>query len=500
MLRFGNLGSFATFVCIVASSGALGQPPAPPAPSPLLAVPVAAAAPVRARDVAVVPLSVYTPPACTGVFADVPCPGGFAVNWVEQLYNDGITSGCGGGDYCPSSPVTRAQMAVFLEKAMRGTGNWPAHVAFAWAVKNPDGTPSPAASGTALLAAVASIPTTGNDAPGYGNPWLLKIGPGVFDLGSSALTVPDYVSVEGAGRSATTIQSTGSSGPGAATVVTGGLEELSELTINNTGNAAYATGLLVAGASSSVRRVAVTVTPGSTTSRGVYLTGSAGPTMEDVDISLFNAGAGDFYGIYSDPGSSPTLDLVGITLGANGTGGGNAVQLTGGLTGRRINAQALFYGGTTATVGGIVVSGAVDLRDSSVVAGCAGNAAPAYGVYGTSGVTLTNVHVDDWRKGGGTCTCFAAFLYDASGTVSGSTLRSYNYGIFTTGATAPRSVSVDNSVLDGYGGGYIGNGSNYTTVIGAGRISAGWGHANSGTLTCASVYGDDGTAYPSSCP
>ena len=40
---------------------------------------------------------------------------------------------------------------------MCNPGNWPAHVAFAWAVKNPDGTPNPAASGTALLAAVASI-------------------------------------------------------------------------------------------------------------------------------------------------------------------------------------------------------------------------------------------------------------------------------------------------------------------------------------------------------
>ena len=34
--------------------------------------------------------------------------------WIKQLYNEGITSGCGGGNYCPENPVTRAQMAVFL--------------------------------------------------------------------------------------------------------------------------------------------------------------------------------------------------------------------------------------------------------------------------------------------------------------------------------------------------------------------------------------------------
>jgi len=36
---------------------------------------------------------------------------------VETIIRDGITSGCGGGNYCPSSSVTRAQMAVFLLRA-----------------------------------------------------------------------------------------------------------------------------------------------------------------------------------------------------------------------------------------------------------------------------------------------------------------------------------------------------------------------------------------------
>ena len=34
--------------------------------------------------------------------------------WVEQLSVLGITAGCGGGNYCPNSPNTRGQMAVFL--------------------------------------------------------------------------------------------------------------------------------------------------------------------------------------------------------------------------------------------------------------------------------------------------------------------------------------------------------------------------------------------------
>ena len=66
----------------------------------------------------------YVPPTCTGAFDDVPCPSPFA-DWIEALAMEGITSGCGGGDYCPRSPVRRDQMAVFLLKAEHGSGYFP---------------------------------------------------------------------------------------------------------------------------------------------------------------------------------------------------------------------------------------------------------------------------------------------------------------------------------------------------------------------------------------
>jgi hypothetical protein len=66
----------------------------------------------------------YTPPPCSGAFADVPCPSQFA-NWIEALAAEGITSGCGGGNYCPQNPVRRDQMAVFLLKAEHGSGYSP---------------------------------------------------------------------------------------------------------------------------------------------------------------------------------------------------------------------------------------------------------------------------------------------------------------------------------------------------------------------------------------
>ena len=67
----------------------------------------------------------YAPPSCfPGIFQDVACPSPFA-DWIQQLYQEGITGGCGPGLYCPEAPVTRAQMAVFLLKASQGTAYVP---------------------------------------------------------------------------------------------------------------------------------------------------------------------------------------------------------------------------------------------------------------------------------------------------------------------------------------------------------------------------------------
>jgi hypothetical protein len=62
----------------------------------------------------------YVPPSCTAtVFADDPCPSGPFVDWVNQLASEGITSGCGAGNYCPNQPVNRRQAAVLLAKTFR---------------------------------------------------------------------------------------------------------------------------------------------------------------------------------------------------------------------------------------------------------------------------------------------------------------------------------------------------------------------------------------------
>ncbi|MEX0879781.1 MAG: IPT/TIG domain-containing protein [Thermoanaerobaculia bacterium] len=66
----------------------------------------------------------YVPPPCAGAFGDVACPSTFA-DWIEALAAEGITGGCGGGNFCPTNPVRRDQMAPFLLKAEHGSSYLP---------------------------------------------------------------------------------------------------------------------------------------------------------------------------------------------------------------------------------------------------------------------------------------------------------------------------------------------------------------------------------------
>ena len=69
--------------------------------------------------------SSFHTPACAGIFSDVACtPGHGFADWIENLYNRGITAGCQASgrsaDVLPDRDVLRSEMAVFLLKASRG--------------------------------------------------------------------------------------------------------------------------------------------------------------------------------------------------------------------------------------------------------------------------------------------------------------------------------------------------------------------------------------------
>ena len=57
-------------------------------------------------------------------FADVP-PTYWAWRFIESLATHGVTTGCGGGNYCPDLDMTRGEMALFLLRAKEGASYVP---------------------------------------------------------------------------------------------------------------------------------------------------------------------------------------------------------------------------------------------------------------------------------------------------------------------------------------------------------------------------------------
>ncbi len=414
----------------------------------------------------------YTPPACTGVFADVACPGGFAVNWIEQFSNDGITAGCGGGNYCPDNPVTRAQMAVFVEKAMRGTANWPAHTQLVWAVKNPDGSPNPTGSGTALLNAAAAIPTAGTDAPSATNPWLLKVGPGIYDLGSGPLTVPIYTAIEGAGEEVTTVVAAGSASQTTGTIVLGQHSQARLLTVKNVGGAAFANGVALATSATGVRLSRLTIDasqPSNATTNQTYgVTAAANTQLLVSDVTISAHGGYNNCGLYAGASTQPsTFDHVAVTAAdCNSAGVAQGVVLAGApvaITNSTISASS----GTYATALEVDAGAELTMQSSRLTTT---SSSYQIGIFDHANVTqLQDVFVSSQGEGITLGSC----------------------GVATCSAEILNSRFATNSWA-------IDNGAGFSTLVAASRL-AGNTVNTGGTLTCMGNY-TTAAFYPTTCP
>ncbi len=68
-------------------------------------------------------------PPTTPTFSDVASTSSF-YSFIEAAAKAGITSGCGGGKFCPNKPVTRAQLAAFIVRAQNWTAVNPSTPSF----------------------------------------------------------------------------------------------------------------------------------------------------------------------------------------------------------------------------------------------------------------------------------------------------------------------------------------------------------------------------------
>lgn len=63
--------------------------------------------------------SSFTPPPPTGIFADLPADSSDSA-WVEEAFHEGIVEACSSMNFCPDEAVTRAEAARIILRAKYG--------------------------------------------------------------------------------------------------------------------------------------------------------------------------------------------------------------------------------------------------------------------------------------------------------------------------------------------------------------------------------------------
>ena len=150
--------------------------------------------------------------------------------------------------------------------------------------------------------------------PSPANPCLLKIMPGLYDIGSSSVVMQSYVDIEGSGENVTIISGTIDSN--VSGVVNGASNaEIRFLTVEHRGAYAYAIGLMNISASPKITNVTVTAS-GLGSVHGIYNVSSS-PTMINVTANASTASGGLSYGVINESSSSPTM--INVTANASGS-------------------------------------------------------------------------------------------------------------------------------------------------------------------------------------
>lgn len=396
-----------------------------------------------------------------------------------------------------------------------------------------------AASGTKLLDALSGITDASQE-----NPYLLKIEPGVYDLGSSPLVMKQWVDIEGSGEGVTTIRRAGSPNFDTGTVVAANKAELRFVTVENTGGATRATAIWNEGASS-LRLLNVTArASGGSVNVGVD-TLNASPEMTDLTVTAAGGGGTDNYGLFNN-GASPTVTnvtatasggnlsqgvhnrnssspmMTDVTVTASNASNGNAgvwneTSSSPEITGGRItvlgtatsfnrgvfnqNSSPRMTGITVEASGGSITTGIANVGSSptmtNVTARASGGSTSNHGVSSTFSSSPTMNDVTAVASGGDFS--IGVLNDNSSPVIRDSTLEASGGNLINRALTGDNggTIRIDNSRLSATGGEPIVNTGSTSARVGASRLDGG---SVSGTVTCAGVYDENYAFFASTCP
>ncbi|HEX3525688.1 MAG TPA: hypothetical protein VH988_01350 [Thermoanaerobaculia bacterium] len=316
---------------------------------------------------------------------------------------------------------------------------------------------TPAASGTALLNALTSIADNAAS-----KPYLIKIEPGIYDLGTTTLNMKSYVDLEGSGQQATIIQGAGAADFSIAVVNAAASSELRDLQVKSTGGSSdgVAVPLLITTTNTNVRRVTVTASGPSTCSLwGIRLVNMTGE-INDVTANLSGGNLGQ--GITSKGFGTPKIHRAHITV---------------------TNSASTAYG-FLATDGGAFP----EIEDTRVEV----NGGPtAYGFWQDgSAYTAGEIRGSTFIVSTPSGTATAVRFQGSSLRISRSTLRAS--GSTSYGINLSNNVLVDNSEIAGATATVAGSGAS----IGGSKLDGG----PASGATCAGVWDENYTFSASTCP
>ncbi|OGQ09976.1 MAG: hypothetical protein A3G39_09360 [Deltaproteobacteria bacterium RIFCSPLOWO2_12_FULL_43_16] len=292
--------------------------------------------------------------------------------------------------------------------------------------------------------------------PSATNPCLLKIMPGVYNIGANSLQMQNYVDIEGSGEDVTKI--TGNAGTIYTAVVNGASNaEIRFLTVENTGAANEICAIYNVNPSAKITNVTV-ITTGGAASNSCGVWNDASVTMTNVTVSATG-------GINTNRGvvNQATVIMTNVIITATGGGFQNIGVLNSFSTVTMTNATVNVSGS-----GAIEYIGVLNMGNSNVT-------------IMNSTITATG----GVSKGVSNNASFA--------TITNSTITaSGGSGIYTIDNFGG-SLKIDHSVIGGSNSTIIGS----YVYVGNTRLDGG---PVSGTVICAGVYDENYVFYPNTCP
>ncbi len=290
------------------------------------------------------------------------------------------------------------------------------------------------------------------------NPYLIVIGPGVFNIGSNQLIMKSHVSILGSGRSGqdqTTI--TGSISTNSANQIDDGSlivgadnSSLKSLTISNSTNVSddNSSCIFFQNSAASIENVNIRLYSISDYTHGI-LSNNSTITLKNVEIIVDN-GTAHSYGILAD--NSSIIDDQDLTIiDSPDSGIAHAIGIVGDselhsrnlsvtISGTGTNFQGVHIQASTAVIisANIDISGGTD-RDYGIV------------LDNTSKCKLSESTVSVASTGGGGWIRSAAFMKTSldSAIIYDSTLTATEYATYNNGSSTPHYIDIIDSVLEG---------------------------------------------------